>query len=125
MAFVTRRVQKIGVLGITPEERMETIMRRYIAPILIALVAAAPGAAFAASAVTPAAKPAVTAPADQTISGMVKAFDLKAHTLTLADGKTYQLPATFKDPGLKAGEKVTVHWKMNGTAYEATSVTIG
>jgi zona occludens toxin (predicted ATPase) len=114
MAFVTRRVQKIGVLGITPEERMETIMRRYIAPILIALVAAAPGAAFAASAVTPAAKP-----------GMVKAFDLKAHTLTLADGKTYQLPATFKDPGLKAGEKVTVHWKMNGTAYEATSVTIG
>lgn len=125
MAFVTRRVQKIGVLGITPEERMETIMRRYIAPILIALVAAAPGAAFAASAVTPAAKPAVTAPADQTISGMVKAFDLKAHTLTLADGKIYQLPATFKDPGLKAGEKVTVHWKMNGTAYEATSVTIG
>ena len=125
MAFVTRRVQKIGVLGITPEERMETIMRRYIAPILIALVAAAPGAAFAASAVTPAAKPAVTAPADQTISGMVKAFDLKAHTLTLEDGKIYTLPATFKDPGLKAGEKVTVHWKMNGSAYEATSVTIG
>jgi Cu/Ag efflux protein CusF len=73
----------------------------------------------------PAAKPAVTSQAEQAVSGTVKAFDLKAHTLTLADGKIYQLPATFKDPGLKAGEKVTVHWKMNGSAYEATNVTIG
>jgi hypothetical protein len=37
----------------------------------------------------------------------------------------YRLPATFKDPGLKNGEKVMVHWKMDGTAHEATSVTIG
>ncbi|MGV3575504.1 MAG: DUF1344 domain-containing protein [Devosia sp.] len=100
-------------------------MRKFVTPLLIALVAAAPGAAFAATTAMPAAKPAVTAPADQSISGTVKAFDLKAHTLTLADGKIYQLPATFKDPGLKSGEKVTVHWKMNGTAYEATNVTIG
>jgi len=100
-------------------------MRKFVTPLLIALVAAAPGAAFAATTAMPAAKPAVTSQADQSISGTVKAFDLKAHTLTLADGKIYQLPATFKDPGLKAGEKVTVHWKMNGTAYEATNVTIG
>jgi Cu/Ag efflux protein CusF len=104
---------------------METIMRKFVTPLLIALVAAAPGAAFAASTTTPAAKPAATTQAEQSTSGMVKAFDLKAHTLTLADGKTYTLPANFKDPGLKAGEKVTVHWKMNGSAYEATSVTIG
>lgn len=101
-------------------------MRKFVTPLLVALVAVAPGAAFAAgTAAAPAAKPAVTAPMDQSTSGTVKAFDLKAHTLTLADGKIYQLPATFKDPGLKAGEKVTVHWKMNGTAYDATSVIIG
>lgn len=100
-------------------------MRKYVTPLLFALVAAVPGAAFAASTATPAPQPAVTSKADQLISGTVKAFDLKAHTLTLADGKIYQLPATFKDPGLKAGEKVTVHWKMNGSAYEATAVSIG
>ena len=100
-------------------------MRKYVTPLLFALVAAVPGAAFAASTATPAPQPAVTSKADQLISGTVKAFDLKAQTLTLADGKIYQLPATFKDPGLKAGEKVTVHWKMNGSAYEATAVSIG
>lgn len=100
-------------------------MRKFVTPLLIALVAVAPGAAFAATTAAPAAKPAVTSQADQSISGTVKAFDLKAHTLTLADGKIYQLPVAFKDPGLKAGEKVTVHWKMNGSAYEATNVTIG
>lgn len=107
------------------KNRMENIMRKFVTPLLIALVAAAPGAAFAATTAMPAAKSAVTSQADQSISGTVKAFDLKAHTLTLADGKIYQLSAAFKDPGLKAGEKVTVHWKMNGTAYEATNVTIG
>lgn len=102
-------------------------MRKYITPALIALAVALPGAAFAASATTPApaaAAPAAAATADQTASGMVKAFDLKAHTLTLADGKIYQLPADFKDPGLKIGEKVTVHWKQNGTMNEVSSVTI-
>lgn len=102
-------------------------MRKYVTPLLFSLVAAVPGAAFAASTATPAPQPAVTSKADQLISGTVKAFDLKAHTLTLTltDGKIYQLPATFKDPGLKAGEKVTVHWKTNGSAYEATAVNIG
>jgi Cu/Ag efflux protein CusF len=108
-----------------PGNRMEIIMRKYLAPLLIALAVAAPGAAFAAGTMAPAAKPAAATQADQTISGTVKAFDLKAQTLTLADGMVYQLPATFKDPGLKNGEKVTVHWKMNGTAHEATNVTIG
>jgi len=101
-------------------------MRKFVAPLFVALLAAAPaGAAFAATSVAPAAKPAASAQAEQSISGTVKSFDLKARTLTLADGKIYQLPSTFRDPGLKAGEKVTVHWKMNGNAYEATTVTIG
>jgi Cu/Ag efflux protein CusF len=102
---------------------MENIMRKFVAPLLIALAVAAPGAAFAANTMAP--KPAVSAQLNQSSTGTVKAFDLKAHTLTLADGKIYQLPATFRDPGLKAGEKVTVHWQMNGNAYQANSVTIG
>lgn len=100
-------------------------MRKFVAPLLIAVAVAAPGAAFAANTAVPAPKPAAASQMEQSITGTVKAFDLKAHTLTLADGKNYQLPATFKDPGLKAGEKVTVHWKMNGNNYEATNVTIG
>ena len=99
-------------------------MRKFVTPLLLALVAAAPGAAFAATTAMPAAKPAVTSQADQSISGTVKAFDLKAHTLTLADGKIYQLPATFKDPGLKAGEKVSINWEMKGTSRTADQVTI-
>lgn len=100
-------------------------MRKFVAPLLIALAAVAPVSAFAATYATPAAKPAATSQMEQSTSGTVKAFDLKAHSLTLADGKVYQLPASFKDPGLKAGEKITVHWKQNGNAYEATNVTIG
>jgi Cu/Ag efflux protein CusF len=105
---------------------MEDNMRKLILPLTLALIAAAPGAAFAAStAAAPAPRPAASSQADQIVSGTVKAFDLKAHTLTLADGKTYQLPANFKDPGLKMGEKITVHWKMDGAKYDATSVTLG
>lgn len=122
----TRRPPKADFYGRASASLMETIMRKYIAPLFVALLVAAPaGGAFAATAMAPAAKPAVSAQAEQSTSSTVKSIDLKAHTLTLADGKTYKLPTTFKDPGLRAGEKVTVHWKMNGRAYEATKVTIG
>tara|TARA_R110002020_G_scaffold60594_12_gene164011 strand:+ start:1570 stop:1881 length:312 start_codon:yes stop_codon:yes gene_type:complete len=103
-------------------------MRKIIASALIALLVAAPGAAFAASATTnatakPAAASAMAAP--QTIASTVKAFDLKTHKLTLANGVSYVLPANFKDPGLKVGEKVSVKYQMNGKAFDVTSVTIG
>lgn len=110
-------------------------MRKILAPVAIILLAVAPGAAFAENAMaapvgTPAA-PAATAPAaaampaDQSIKGVVKAFDLKNHTLTLDNGIAYVLPTSFKDPGLKAGEKVTIMWHMDGKNYDATQVTIG
>ena len=100
-------------------------MRKFFAPIALALIVAAPGAAFAASTTTPAAKPAVAAmAASQSIAGVVKSFDLKTHMLTLESGIAYKLPADFKDPGLKTGSKVTVDWKMNGTEYDATSVKL-
>ena len=101
-------------------------MRKLVASALVTLLVAAPVGAFAASA-TPAAavKPAATASAQMTASGVVKAFDAQAHMLTLADGKVYTLPATFKDPGIKTGSKVTVQWQQNGAKLDATSVTLG
>ncbi|MBN9036604.1 MAG: DUF1344 domain-containing protein [Rhizobiales bacterium] len=62
--------------------------------------------------------------ATQTATGTVKAFDMKAHTLTLNDGVVYQLPAGFKDPGLKAGAKVEVSWDMQAGKHEASKVTL-
>ena len=101
-------------------------MRNFIIPAALALVVGSSGMAFAATTVTPTVKPAaVSATAGQSISSTVKAFDLKSHTLTLANGIAYNLPANFKDPGLKVGEKVTVHFQMNGKAYDASAVTIG
>lgn len=97
-------------------------MRKFIVPAFIALLAVAPGAAFAAT-TTPA--PVASAQGDQTITGKIESVNLIARSLVLADGSRYFLPLNFKDPGLKAGEQVTVHWKMNGSAHDVTSVTIG
>lgn len=87
-------------------------MRNVLVPAVLALVLASSGMAMAATA------------APQSVTGKIKAFDSKAHTLTLANGIVYTLPATFKDPGLKVGEAVTVKWEMNGAAYKADSVAI-
>lgn len=57
-------------------------------------------------------------------SGTVKAFDAKAMTLSLNDGSLYMLPKTFKDPGLKAGEKVSIAWEQSGANKMADTVTI-
>ncbi len=57
-------------------------------------------------------------------TGTVKAFDTKALTLTLKDGSHYLLPANFKDPGLKIGEKVKIAYDMVGKKHQATAVTI-
>ncbi|MGV8833001.1 MAG: DUF1344 domain-containing protein [Devosia sp.] len=102
-------------------------MRKIVASALIALLVAAPGAAFAASTAAPiAAKPAAmsAAASTQSIASTVKAFDLKTHSLTLANGVSYMLPTTFKDPGLKIGQKVNVNYQMNGKTYQATSVAL-
>ncbi|UXN72496.1 DUF1344 domain-containing protein [Devosia sp. A8/3-2] len=102
-------------------------MRKIIVPVVPAFVVGTSGMAFAANYSAPAAKPAAAATiaGPQSISSTVKAFDLKSHTLTTANGVAYKLPATFKDPGLKAGSKVTVKWQQNGKEYDASSVTLG
>ena len=35
-------------------------------------------------------------------------------SLVLDNGSSFTLPNTFKDPGLKVGEKVRVSWDMSG-----------
>lgn len=81
------------------------------------LVPAAAAALLATSALSFAA-------AQQHATGTVKAYDAKAQTLTLADGSVYMLPKTFKDPGLKAGEKVSITWEMKGSSKTADQVMI-
>ncbi len=83
-------------------------MRRLVLPAIVAASLVAAPFAFAAESAT----------------GTVKSFDMKAHTLTLDSGITYQLPAGFKDPGLKKGEAVKVSWDMKGGKHQAESVTI-
>jgi len=83
-------------------------MRRIIFPAVVAAVVAASPFAFAA----------------ETATGSIKAFDMKGHTLTLQDGTIYYLPSSFKDPGFKAGEKVSVVWEMKNGKHEASAVTI-
>ena len=84
-------------------------MRSFLLPVAAVAVALSSVASFAADTMT---------------TGEIKAFDLKAGTLTLADGTVYSLPSAFKDPGLKVGEKVTVAWQMANTKHVADSVVI-
>ncbi len=71
-------------------------MRKLLVPAAAAAILATSAIAFAAT---------------QNTTDTVKSFDSKAMTLTLANGTEYMLPKGFKDPGLKAGEKVTVAWE--------------
>lgn len=57
-------------------------------------------------------------------TGKIKTFDATSMSLVLDDGSTYTLPKTFKDPGLKAGEKVSVSWDMSGKNKVAEAVKI-
>jgi Protein of unknown function (DUF1344) len=82
-------------------------MKNIVIPAVIAAVIASSSLAFA----------------DQS-SGTIKVFDATAHRLTLLDGSVYYLPQNFKDPGLKAGEKVQISWAMQGTQKMASAVTI-
>ncbi|MET3897557.1 hypothetical protein ABIB57_001494 [Devosia sp. UYZn731] len=101
-------------------------MRKFLVPVAVALVLGTSGLAMAASTTAIATKPAAAAmAAPQAVTNTIKSVDMKTHTLVLANGISYKLPSNFKDPGLKAGQKVTVKWQMNGKAYDATSVVLG
>lgn len=55
-------------------------------------------------------------------NGVIKTIDAKANTITLADGKTFVLPAGFVITTLKAGEKVAVVYDMKNNQMVASSV---
>jgi len=57
-------------------------------------------------------------------TGTVKTYDGTAMSLMLQDGSTFTLAKTFKDPGIKTGEKVRVSWEMSGKDKVAQSVRI-
>lgn len=82
-------------------------MRKLLVPAIATAVLATSAIAFAAA---------------QHTDGTIKTLDMKAMSLTMADGTTFMLPKTFKDPGLKAGEKVSVIWDMSGKNKVAESV---
>jgi len=67
---------------------------------------------------------AIAFAATHNASGTVKAFDMQAGTLTLANGTEYMLPKDFKDPGLKAGDKVTIAWDTKDGNKVAEKVKI-
>ena len=84
-------------------------MRKFIVPVAFAAIVATSSFAFAAA---------------QDTSGVVKAFDAKAQSVTLEDGTVYMLPKGYKDPGIKAGEKVTITWDMADGQHMATKLVI-
>lgn len=85
-------------------------MRAYLVPLALAASIAAAPMAFAAAA--------------QSSTGAIKAYNSKAHSITLADGTTYMLPANYTAPKLKVGERVQVSWEMKGNMHDATSVKL-
>lgn len=84
------------------------MMRRYLVPASMIAALALSGAAMAAT----------------TTTGKITSFDMKTHQLKLDNDVVYMLPADFKDPGLKAGEKVAVTWNKKGSQYDATTVSV-
>ena len=61
--------------------------------------------------------------ASQSVTGTVKAYQ-SGQSLTLANGDMFTLPANFKDPGIKTGEKVKVAYQKTGKKLQAEMVTI-
>ncbi|MEI9416621.1 DUF1344 domain-containing protein [Mesorhizobium sp. Cs1299R1N1] len=57
-------------------------------------------------------------------TGTVKTFDTASKSLVLDNGSSFTLPETFKDPGLKVGEKVRISWDMSGKNKVAEAVKI-
>ena len=84
-------------------------MRKLLVPAAAAAILATSSLAFAAT---------------HNATGTVKSFDSKAMMLTLMNGTEYMLPKTFKDPGIKAGSKVSIAWDTKNGGKMAERVKI-
>jgi VCBS repeat-containing protein len=80
-------------------------MRSALLPLALALSVAVGGVALA-----------------ETATGVVKSYDSKTHMVTLEDGTMYKVQKSAHVKGLKAGEKVTVTFKMKGKDMEASKI---
>ncbi len=83
-------------------------MRTLVVSTVATLLLAGGSAAFAATHQT---------------TGSIKQFT-SGKSLVLQDGSAFQLAKTFKDPGLKVGEKVSVIWDLSGKNKIAESATV-
>jgi hypothetical protein len=83
-------------------------MRALFASVVIISSVALVPAAFAAS---------------MSMTGTVKNFE-SGKSLTLSNGDTFELAPTFKNPGIKSGEKVKVAYQKTGKKLQAEMVTI-
>lgn len=83
-------------------------MRKLVVSTVATLLLAGGSAAFAAPHQT---------------TGTIKQFT-SGKSLVLQDGSTFQLAKTFRNPGLKAGEKVSVTWDMSGKNKVAESAAV-
>ena len=61
--------------------------------------------------------------ASHTVTSTVKVYH-SGQSLTLANGDEFILPKSFKDPGIKTGEKVKVAYQKTGKKLQAEMVTI-
>ena len=78
-----------------------------ISAALAAFVVTTAGAAFAAS---------------TTDTSTIKALDPAKHKITLTDGRTFQVPATWKFSDYKVGEKVKVTYQTQNGKMMASDV---
>lgn len=60
-----------------------------------------------------------------TDTAAIKMIDAKANSITLADGKSFVLPAKFDLKTIKVGEKVLVTYDMKDKLMVASAVTKG
>ena len=61
--------------------------------------------------------------AAQSDSGAIKTLDTVKHQLTLADGKIFDLPASWSGSGFKIGDKVKVTYETQNGKMMASAVT--
>ena len=61
--------------------------------------------------------------ASMSMTGTVKDYQ-SGKSLTLSNGDMFILSSTFKDPGIKSGEKVKVAYQKTGKKLQAEMVTI-
>ena len=56
------------------------------------------------------------------VTGVIRSIHFKGHSITLSNGHTYALPASFAVKTLKTGEKVSVAYVVKNKHFIATSV---